>query len=148
MQNPSFSALDLDQLAQQVDQELTELKSVRSKSSSGLTKHASTLALDAAPVKQRLAIEKATGESADSFWQRYKEAACKDLCLEGGQMHRQWQEFSDLKSKDAVKVSVGILAGLGISGPAIPVVAVAATVMLLNIVLNIGVKAICAEVRR
>ena len=134
----------IDALALQVKQELDELTPKRA---SSRQKGEAVAAVAAVPAKQLAAIEQAIGDSADSFWERYKRAACKDLCHEGGQLHRQWKEFSDLKSKDAVKVSVGIVAGLGIGGAALPVVAVAATVMLLNIVLNIGIHAICAGER-
>jgi hypothetical protein len=67
------------------------------------------------------------------------------LCNKDGYLYQQWHKWRDLPSKDAVKVSLGLVAGLGISGTALPVVAVAATVILLNIVLNIGVNAICEE---
>jgi hypothetical protein len=46
---------------------------------------------------------------------------------------------------DAVKVSFGIVAGLGFGGVGLPVVGVADSVILLNIVLNIGVNAICED---
>jgi hypothetical protein len=133
---------ELDRLADQVDQELKELTAdpalAFQKSSSGKT-------IPVLPEKQRKAIEIATGESADSFWQKYKRAARKDLCHKGGLLYKQWHKWRDLPSKDAVKVSLGLVAGLGISGTALPVVAVAGSVILLNIVLNIGVNAICED---
>jgi hypothetical protein len=135
---------ELDRLADQVDQELKELTAdpalAFQKSSSGKT----TLVV---PEKQRLTIEKATGESADTFWQKYRQAARKDLCDKDGLLYKQWHKWRDLPSKDAVKVSLGLVAGLGISGTALPVAAVAVSVILLNIVLNIGVNAICEDER-
>ena len=135
---------ELDRLAYQVDQELKELTAdpglAFQKSSSGKR----TLVV---PEKQRLTIEKATGESADTFWQKYRQAARKDLCHKDGLLYKQWHKWRDLPSKDAVKVSLGLVAGLGISGTALPVVAVAGSVILLNIVLNIGVNAICEDER-
>jgi len=140
MKKELLTNAELDRLADQVDQELKELTAnpalASQKSSSGKT-------ILVVPEKQRLAIEKATGEPADNFWQRYKHAARKDLCQEDGLLYKQWHEWRDLPSKDAVKVSLGLVAGLGISGTALPVVTVAASVILLNIVLNIGIKVIC-----
>jgi len=133
---------EVDRLADQVDQELKELTA---DPALGFQKNSSGKTILVVPKKQRVAIEKATGESADSFWQKYKQAARKDLCQSDGLLHRQWHKWRDLPSKDAVKVSLGLVAGLGISGTALPVVAVAASVILLNIVLNIGINAICDD---
>jgi hypothetical protein len=132
----------IDLLANQVDQELKELMA---DPAHGFQKGRSGKTILVVPEKQRLAIEKATGESADSFWQKYKQAARRDLCQADGLLYKQWHKWRDLPSKDAVKVSLGIVAGLGIGGVALPVVGVAASVILLNIVLNIGVNAICED---
>jgi hypothetical protein len=133
---------ELDRLADQVDQELKELTA---DPTLGFQKSSSGKTIPVVPEKQRVTIEKATGESADSFWQKYKQAARKDLCHKDGLLYQQWHKWRDLPSKDAVKVSLGLVAGLGISGAALPVVSVAASVILLNIVLNIGVNAICED---
>ena|SRR6266487_5989698 len=142
MQITPLTSVDLNRLADQVDQELRELTADPlhgfQKSRSGKT----TLVV---PEKQRAAIEKATGESADTFWQKYKQAARNDLCHKEGLLYTQWHKWRDLQSKDAVKLSLGLVAGLGISGAALPVVAVAASVVLLNIVFSIGVNAICED---
>ena len=142
MENRRFTTAELDLLADQVDQELRALNADAAQTfQKGLTgKHKVVV-----PKKQRIAIEDATGESADTFWQKYKQAARKDLCNKDGYLYQQWHKWRDLPSKDAIKVSLGLVAGLGISGTALPVVAVAASVILLNIVLNIGVNAICEE---
>jgi hypothetical protein len=137
--------VELDCLADQVDQELKELSTDPTR---GFQKSSSGKKILAVPEKQRVAIEKATGESADSFWQKYKQAARKDLCHKDGLLYEQWHKWRDLPSKDAVKVSLGLVAGLGISGTALPVVTVAASVILLNIVLNIGVNAICEDEKK
>jgi hypothetical protein len=142
MKNKPLTNVELDSMASQVAGELAELTAnpalAFQKSSSGKK-------ILVVPEKQRVAIEKAIGEPADSFWQKYKQAARKDLCQADGTLYKQWHKWRDLPSKDAVKVSVGIVAGLGISGVALPVVAVAASVILLNIVLNIGINAICED---
>ena len=142
MDNTPVTIEELNLLADQVDQELKELTADPAhgfqKSRSGKT----TLVV---PEKQRVAIEKVTGESADSFWQKYQRAARKDLCQQEGLLYKQWHKWRDLQSKDAVKLSLGVVAGLGISGAALPVVAVASSVVLLNIVFNIGINAICDD---
>lgn len=142
MERTLWTNAELDRLADQVDQELKELTAIPAlafqKSSSGKI-------ILVVPEKQRVTIEKAIGESADSFWQKYKQAARKDLCREDGLLYKQWHRWRDLPSKDAVKVSLGLVAGLGISGTALPVVGVAACVILLNIVFNIGINAICED---
>ena len=142
MDKELFTDAKLGRLANQVDQELKELAAGPAL---GFQKSGSGKKIPVLPEKQRLTIEKATGESADSFWQKYKQAARKDLCHKSGFLYKQWHKWRDLPSKDAVKVSLGLVAGLGISGTALPVVAVAASVILLNTVLNIGVNVICED---
>jgi hypothetical protein len=142
VENNVFDIAELERLTDQVDQELKELTI---DSTAGVRKNDPGKTVLAVPTKQRAAIEKATGESADSFWQKYKRAARKDLCHKDGLLYQQWHKWRDLPTKDAVKVSLGVVAGLGISGTALPVVAVAATVILLNVVVNVGVNAICDD---
>ena len=139
MKNELLTGAELDRLADQVDQELIELRDP----AQSLLKGRSGQAVSVVPEKQRKVIEQATGETAESFWEKYKRAARKDLCHENGLLYQQWHKWRDLQSKDAVKVTYGLLAGLEISGAALPVVAVAASVILLNLVANIGVSAIC-----
>lgn len=133
---------ELDRLADQVDQQLKELSATPTL---GFQKSGSSKLVQRVPEKQRAVIENATGESADSFWQKYRQAARKDLCHKDGLLYKRWHQWRDLPSKDAVKVSLGLVAGLGIGGTALPVVAVAACVMLVNVVVNIGVTAICED---
>jgi pyridoxine 5'-phosphate synthase PdxJ len=64
-------------------------------------------------------------------------------CLPGGLLHTQWEKWRDLQSKDAVKMSLAALAGMGISTANVPALAVAATVFLLNVVAKIGIEAVC-----
>lgn len=98
--------------------------------------------LPAAPEQQAL-IERATGEPFETFWQKYKRHARRDLCLPGGLLHSQWEKWRDLQSQDAVKMSLAALAGMGISTANVPALAVAATVFLLNAVTRIGIAAVC-----
>lgn len=98
--------------------------------------------LPAAP-EQQAVIERATGEPFESFWQKYRRHARRDLCLPGGLLHSQWEKWRDLQSKDAVKMSLAALTGMGVSTANVPVVAVAATVFLLNVVTKIGIAAVC-----
>jgi len=142
MKKTTLTNAEIERLANQVNQELQELTA---DPAHGFQKGRSGKTVLVVPQKQRIAIEKATGESADSFWEKYKQAARKDLCEADGLLYRHWHKLRDLPSKDVVKVSMGIVAGLGISGVALPVVGVAAAVILLNIVLNIGINAICDD---
>jgi hypothetical protein len=140
MATGQLSDAEIDALASQVDRELKELTA---DPEHGFQKSASGKAIVVVPKKQRAVIEKATGQPAASFWEKYKRAARRDLCQADGLLYKQWHKWRDLQTKDAVKVSLGIVAGLGISGPALPLVGVAAAVILLNIVVNIGINAIC-----
>ncbi len=88
-------------------------------------------------------IERETGEPFETFWQKYMRHARRDLCLPGGLLHEQWQKWKDLQSKDAVKMTLAALASIGAATGNIPVIAVAATVFLLNVVTKIGIDAVC-----
>jgi hypothetical protein len=142
--NPDLlSDAELDALAQQVDGQLNDLQSqsasqveVRGVSPGQRTK------LPAAP-QQQAVIEKTTGEPFENFWEKFKRHARRDLCLPEGLLHKQWEKWRDLQSKDAVKMSMAALAGMGISTANIPVLAVPATVFLLNVVTKIGIDAVC-----
>ena len=139
------SDTELDGLVALVDEQLNALQS-----STGFlgnptkgVKHKGK-ALPSAP-KQQAVIEKATGEAFPSFWQKYRHHAQRDLCLPGGLLHEQWKKWKDLNSKDAVKTSYVWLAAMGISQASIAPVAVAATVFLLNVLINIGIEAMCED---
>jgi len=143
MTSDFHSEPELDALALQVDGQLDELQSqpaleveVRGVSKGTHTK------LPAAP-KQQAVIEEATGGSFESFWERFKRHARRDLCLPGGNLYKQWQKWRDLRSKDSVKVALGAIAGMGIPTASIAPVAVAASVFLINAVTNIGINAMC-----
>ncbi|MBL9126515.1 MAG: hypothetical protein JNL97_02655 [Verrucomicrobiales bacterium] len=134
---------ELVDLAQRVDEQLNALQTLPASHVRlrGLAP-GDPAELPAAPEQQAL-IERATGEPFESFWQKYKHHARRDLCLPGGLLHTQWEKWSDLQSKDAVKMSLAALAGMGVSTANVPALAVAATVFLLNVVAKIGIEAVC-----
>ena len=134
---------ELASLARQVEDQLKELQSqpVLEASVRGI-KVGRSSELPAAP-KQQAVIEQATGESFESFWDKFKRHARRDLCLPEGNLYKQWKIWRDLRSKDAVKMSLSALTGFGISTAAVPTVAVAASVFLINAVTNIGIAAMC-----
>ena len=142
--NPAFpSDSDLDALALQVDAQLNELQSqpiheiqFRGKEEGNHHK------LPAAPIQQAV-IEKATGETFESFWEKFARHARNDLCLPDGLLYKQWQKWRSLRSKDSVKVAFGVIAGMGIPTASVAPAAVAVSVFLLNAVTNIGINALC-----
>jgi hypothetical protein len=140
--NPALpSDGELATLARQVDDQLNALRS-RSASQVRGAAPATRAGLPAAP-EQEAIIEHAAGEPFESFWQKYKRHARQDLCLPGGLLYEQWKKWRDLQSKDAVKMSLAALTGMGISTANLPIVAVAASVFLLNVVTQIGIEAVC-----
>jgi hypothetical protein len=90
--------------------------------------------------RQLAAIAAATGQDAASFLVRFRQAARKDLCEEGGLLHEQWKKYRDLASKDMLNRFGGILVGFGLAGSALQVAVVAVAVY----VLYLGVQAFCA----
>ena len=140
--SPSSDA-ELVVLARRVDEQLITLQT----GAAGLVRFrgldpGERAELPAAP-EQQAVIERATGEPFETFWQKYKRHARRDLYLPRGLLHTQWEKWRDLQSKDAVKMSLGALAGMGISTANVPALAVAATVFLLNVVAKIGIEAVC-----
>jgi esterase/lipase superfamily enzyme len=141
---PTFpSDADLAALARQVDDQLNALQTApAARVQLRGVAPGERAELPAAP-EQQAVIEHATGEPFETFWQKYKRHARRDLCLPGGQLYEQWQKWRDLQSKDAVKMSLAALASMGLSTANVPAVAVAATVFLLNVVTKIGIEAVC-----
>lgn len=134
---------ELAELVRQVDDQLNALQTVTAARIRIRGAPSGECAeLPGAP-EQQAVIERATGEPFETFWQKYKRHARRDLCLPGGLLHEQWRKWRDLQSTDAVKMSLAALAGMGISTANIPVLAVAATVFLLNVVGKIGIEAVC-----
>ena len=129
-----FTPDQIDQMTNEINQQLQDLGT-----------------LQAAPLragqparpraaKQRAVIETATGQDATTFLARFRQAARKDLCEDGGVLHGQWMMFKDLVSKDMLNTSKGILIGLGISANTLAMVTVAVAVY----VLHLGAEAFCA----
>lgn len=134
---------ELARLAEQVDAQLAALQEgpaafspLRAAKSDDPTQ------LPAAP-KQQAVIEDATGEKFETFWETFRRLLREDLCLPGGTLYKQWQTLRDLDSKAAVGHVHSLLVGMGIAAHSLTPVAIAATVILLNTLLNIGIKAIC-----
>lgn len=66
-----------------------------------------------------------------------------DLCLPGGMLFEQWRKYRDVESKSAVRVSYAWLAAMGIPTASVAPAAVAATVFLLNVLVKVGIDAVC-----
>lgn len=130
-----FSDEEISKLAVEIDAQLLEVRSQPFNASLKLDDKQSQLA------KQNQAIERVTGESADSFLKKFWRAAKADLCEEDGMLHKQWQKWGDLDNKEAISKFGGFLTGLGLSGDFLTPAIVATTV----IVLHVGVKAFCEE---
>jgi hypothetical protein len=96
----------------------------------------------AAPAQQSF-IEEVSGGSFETFWQKYRRHLRKDLCMPGGMLYEQWQKYRDVESKSAVRVSYAWLAAMGIPTASLAPAAVAVTVFLLNVLLKVGVDALC-----
>jgi hypothetical protein len=139
---PPLTDAELDHLAAQVDQQLKELRAAPATVSRVLPLSPAGTALPDAPA-QRQVIETATGQPFANFWQRYRHNLRDDLCQPGGQLHDQWEKYRAIESKAAVRVSYAWLAAMGIPTGSIAPVAVAASVFLLNVLVNVGVKTIC-----
>ena len=142
MQQNGLTVAEIDALAAQIEAELRELNADDTVS---IRKGENGEKVVTLPEKQAQAISAATGEPADRFWARFKRAARKDLCQEGGKLYAQWQKWRDLQTKDVVKVFSGVLAGMGISGEALLGAIVAVGAVTLHIVSHIGISAICEE---
>lgn len=137
------SDAEFDALSRQVEEQLSALQAQTfAKVEVKAIDLDKVTSLPAAP-QQQLAVEKATGEKFESFWNKYWRHARRDLCLPDGLLHKQWKKWKDLRSSTAVKVAFGALTGLGIPTASIAPIAVALTVFLLNVVANVGIEAIC-----
>lgn len=141
--NPAFPTdSELEALARQVDIQLNELQThAGSVEFRGGAADQGT-ELPAAP-QQQAVIEREMGEPFESFWDKFKRHARRDLCLPEGHLFRQWKKWRDLSSKDTAKVALGVIAGMGIPTASIAPVAVATCVFLLNAITKVGIDAIC-----
>lgn len=141
MQTITFSDSEIDALARQVDEQLAALSSrtvpVHRGPHDGLEENRPS-----APDQEKY-LAQITHEPFETFWQRYLRHARRDLCLPDGYLYKQWQRWRDLQSKDAVRLSLGFLAGIGIASSLLAPAAVAAAVCLINAITKIGIDAIC-----
>ena len=140
----SLNDTELEAIAAEVDAQLNALQSTNEAFSHLKGKPKSTGKLPSAS-KQQALIERATGEPFETFWEKFRREARRDLCLPGGKLHGYWQKWHDLDSKTAVGSVHGLLLGMGIAAHSVTPITIAATVILLNVVLNIGIKAICED---
>jgi hypothetical protein len=135
-----FTPDQLASLSLQIDQQLAEL---HDKPNSDHLKQNPSERKD---ITERLpaqwqAISTITKEEPRSFWRRFKQAARRDLCEEGGVLHTQWQKYGDLSNEAVLKSFGAVLAAMGFSGNVLQMLAVAAGV----IVIHLGCKAVCEE---
>ena len=79
---------ELDALALQVDDQLNDLRSQPASQVEVRGVAAGTQATFPAAPKQRVVMETATGETFESFWEKFKRHTRRDLCLPGGQLHQ------------------------------------------------------------
>ncbi|MGE0085538.1 MAG: hypothetical protein AB7S75_14090 [Desulfococcaceae bacterium] len=135
MQNP-FTEEQISQLSEEMERQLDELGTL---SFTHSKKGGDTL--PELPKKQIDAIEAATGEKPLTFIKKFKKAARKDLCEEGGVQYAQWKKWQDLTNDAVLKQFGAVLVGMGLAGNPLQVTAVALGVM----VIHIGLKAFCME---
>ncbi len=135
-----FTPDQLASLSAQIDQQLAQLQEASALSEFKDGDLVPQDIPDRLPAQWR-AIAAVTKEEPRSFWQKFKQAARRDLCEEGGVLYAQWQRYRDLSSRAVLESFIAILAAMGYSGNALQVLAVAAGV----IVLHLGCTVICEE---
>ena len=135
-----FTADQLESLSAQIDRQLAELQTDPSTAVQKGSEPGKQDDPEYLPVQWR-AIEKNAKEPPRSFWQRFRQAARRDLCEEGGTLYALWKKYHDLSNEDVLKSFGALLAGMGFSGNALNMLVVAVTV----IVMHLGCKVICEE---
>jgi hypothetical protein len=135
----TFTEQELQNLSAEIDNQLSELanESVIEESNVRGKKHTKK----SIPHKQKQQLEQATGENADSFWDKFKCAAKKDLCVEGGKFYGLWQKYGDLDNKTMLIAVTGILSDMGVA----TTVALTIAVPLSVCILHITIQAICEK---
>jgi hypothetical protein len=134
MAEEQFTPDTLAEIASKVDEALSEISA---KAPSWRTRGRKTP--DPALRKHKLAINHVAGESSDTFLMRFRQAAWKDLCQQGGHLHGLRQRWLDPTKPEVIRSIGALLAGMGVSGNLIP----ALIVPLLVIILHLGVTAFC-----
>lgn len=135
-----FTPDQLASLSLQINQQLAELRDESAQNKFKDDKPDKQDIPERLPVQWR-AIAAVTKEEPRSFWKKFKQAARRDLCEDGGVLYAQWQRYRDLSSRAVLESFIAILAAMGYSGNALQVLAVAAGV----IVLHLGCTVICEE---
>ncbi len=138
-----FAPDQLASLSAQIDQQLAELQNASEYAKYKGDEHDQQ---EDSPEKlpaQWRAIEETTKEKENprNFWRRFKQAARRDLCEEGGVLHTQWKKWGDLNNKEVLKSFGALIMAMGYSGNALQALAVAAGV----IVLHLGCTVICEK---
>jgi hypothetical protein len=93
-----FTTAEIEQLSTQIDDQLRELGTP----GTGLAKSGGRPER-ALGVRQRRAIEEATGEEAIGFLRSFRAAARKDLCEPGGILYTQWHKWKDVTNREVLK---------------------------------------------
>lgn len=91
------------------------------------------------PELQSREVERVTGQPFRVFFARFRTAARKDLCKEGGMLHERWRQLRDASSVEHMKSLALVLSTLGLidwKALVVPVVV---------IVTHLGVETICQE---
>jgi len=130
-----FSDEEISQLAAEIDAQLLELRSLSSDTSLKSGDKESQL------VKQNQAIERATGEPADTFLKKFWRTSKRDLCEEGGLLNSQWKKWGDLDNTDLLKVVGSVFTVFGLEAS----VAVAVALPVAVIILHLGARTFCEE---
>ncbi|HEX2210997.1 MAG TPA: hypothetical protein VHG93_25160, partial [Longimicrobium sp.] len=55
------------------------------------------------PERQEREVEAVTGQPFSDFFRRFRAAARRDLCREGGILHERWRKVRDLSSEERTK---------------------------------------------
>ena len=135
-----FSPKQLKDLSQRIDEQLAELHNSPSPYS-GTKAGKEPEALPECTPKQWQVIAEVSKQDPQTFWQRFKLAAHKDLCEEGGVLHTQWQKWGDLSNKEVLRTLGAVLAAMGFTSNTLQMLVVALAV----IVIHLGCTAICEE---
>jgi hypothetical protein len=131
-----FTPDDIARLSAEIDRKLLALGTPGTSLARGDTPE------QALPETQRRALEQATGEDAMRFLKRFKRAAHRDLCEEGGVLYTQWQKWKDVSNKDLLRTIGPVLAAMGLTGGLLQTAAVAVAIY----ILYLGIQAFCTEV--
>ncbi len=97
------------------------------------------------PEDQAARLQQAVGESAGDFLPRFKRAASKEICEEGGFIHDQWTKYEEIAKKDLLKVSGAVLAGMGLTGGMLLAALVPVALWLFTALTSIGISALCDD---